>query len=167
MTKFLREGKLDVDPLVEEAERLLNLLIKSAHLAVGFKVQRTEADGQPDIEFVFSGPDEGILLARNAEVIQAMEYLLVRCLHLPPQFHEHVRLDCAGFRAQRLEELKMTARVAADRVRESHQPFRLSPMSSRERRIVHLSLAEDPGVRTSSEGAGDRRMVVIYPADKK
>jgi spoIIIJ-associated protein len=165
--KFIREGKLDLDPLVLEAQRLLDLLIKSTHLAIGYKVQRTEEGGQPDVQFLFSGPDEGTLLAHNAELMQAIEYLLVRCLHLPPQFHEQVRLDCAGYRAQRLEELKMTARVAADRVRESRQPFPLNPMSSRERRIVHLALAENPAVRTSSEGEGDRRHIVIHPADGK
>jgi len=167
MSKFLRDGKLDVEPLVAEAERLLGLVIQSTHLAASYKVQRGESGGEPDVQFLFSGADEGALLARNAELLQAIEYLLVRCLHLPPQFHEQVRLDCAGYRSQRIEELKMTARVAAERVRASHQPFKLSAMSSRERRIVHLALAEDTAVRTASEGAGDHRMVVIYPADKK
>lgn len=165
--KFIRDGKLDVEPLVAEAERLLGLVIRSARLAVSYGVKRSAEPGEAQVEIHFQGPDESLLLARNAELLQSIEYLLVRCLHLPPQFHEQVRLDCAGYRAQRIEELKMTARVAADRVRESHQPFRLNAMSSRERRIVHLSLAGDPSVRTASEGAGDRRQVVIYPADKK
>jgi spoIIIJ-associated protein len=165
--KFIREGKLDLDPLLEEARRLLDVVIRSSRLALGYKVQRSEEGGASQVQFVFSGPDENLLLAHNADLMQAIEYLLVRCLHLPPQFHEQVRLDCAGYRAQRLEELKMTARVAADRVRESHQPFQLNPMSSRERRIVHLALAEDPTVRTSSEGDGDRRHIVIYPVDTK
>ena len=61
----------------------------------------------------------------------------------------------------------MTARVAAERVQTSKQPFRLNPMSSRERRIVHLALKEMPGVRTESVGTGDERQVVIHPADNK
>ncbi len=165
--KFIRDGKLDLEPMVAEAERLLNLLVKNTRLALGYKVQHSEDAGHPGVLFIFSGPDESILLARNAELLQSFEYLLVRCLHLPPQFHEQVRLDCAGYRAQRVEELKMTARVAADRVRQSRQPFKLNPMSSRERRIVHLALADDPAIRTASEGAGDHRQVVIYPADQK
>ena len=163
MSNFLRDGKLDLEPAIAEAERLLHLVIKGTRLAVGFKAQRSDGE----VQFIFSGPDESLLLARNAELLQAIEYLLVRCLHLPPQFHEQVRLDCAGYRAQRVEELKMTARVAAERVRASHQPFALGAMSSRERRIVHLALADDATVRTSSEGAGDRRHVVILPAEMK
>lgn len=167
MTKFLRDGKLDTEPLLAEAERLLTLLLSSTRLAVKFDVRRVQDAGAEQITFAFSGADEGVLLAHNAEVLQAIEYLLVRCLHLPPQFHEQVRLDCSGYREQRIEELQMTARVAAERVATSHQPFPLNPMSSRERRIVHLALQDNAAVRTVSEGDGDRRHIVITPADAK
>jgi spoIIIJ-associated protein len=60
----------------------------------------------------------------------------------------------------------MTARVAAERVQATHQPFRLNPMSSRERRIVHLALKDLSGVRTESVGTGEERQVVIHPAKK-
>jgi len=49
-------------------------------------------------------------------------------------------------------------------VQTSKQPFRLNPMSSRERRIVHMALKEMPGVRTESVGAGEERQVVIHPS---
>ena len=87
-----------------------------------------------------------------------------RWLKLNPQLHDRVRFDCGDYRATRLEELKLSARVAAQRVRETGQEFRFNPMSSRERRIVHLELNGAPGVRTASEGSGDRRQLVIYPA---
>jgi spoIIIJ-associated protein len=77
--------------------------------------------------------------------------------------HDRVRFDCGDYRSTRLEELKLSARVAAQRVRETGQAFRFNPMSSRERRVVHLELNGAPGVRTVSEGAGDRRQLVVYP----
>jgi spoIIIJ-associated protein len=83
---------------------------------------------------------------------------------LEPAFHEKIHLDSAGFRALRFEELRMTARVAAERVLTSKQPFQLSAMSSRERRIVHLALKDTPGVRTESVGTGEERHIVIHPA---
>jgi spoIIIJ-associated protein len=61
----------------------------------------------------------------------------------------------------------MTARMAAERVLTSRQPFRMNPMSSRERRIVHLALKEMPGVRTESAGVGEHRQVIILPVDDK
>ncbi len=162
---FIRDGKLDVEPLAAELDRLLALLVGNLRLQIKYELRRSEpGSGEPGLTVQFSGADEDLLLARNAELLQAIEYLLVRCLHLPTQFHGEVYLDCAGYRAARVEELKLTARVAADRVRESHQPFKLNPMSSRERRIVHLALKDAAGVRTASEGEGDRRQVVIYPS---
>ena len=70
-----------------------------------------------------------------------------------------------GYRGIRIEELKLSARVAAGRVRETHAPFRFNAMSSRERRILHLVLKEESGVRSESEGAGEERQVVVYPAN--
>ncbi len=63
--------------------------------------------------------------------------------------------------------MKLSARVAAQRVRETGQPFQFNPMSPRDRRIVHLELNGAPGVRTISEGSGDRRQLVVYPVTKK
>jgi len=100
-------------------------------------------------------------------LLLALEYLAHRSLRLDPRLHDRVRFDCGDYRATHLDELKLSARVAAQRVRETGQPFRFNPMSPRERRIVHLELSGAAGVRTASEGSGDRRQLVIYPATKK
>jgi len=120
-----------------------------------------------DIIVRFSGEDEDILLSRNGELLLALEYLAHRWLRLEPALHDRVRFDCGDYRATRLEELKLSARVAAQRVRETGQPFPFNPMSSRDRRIIHLELNGAAGVRTMSEGSGDRRHLVIYPVTKK
>ena len=122
---------------------------------------------EKDVLVAFSGADQELLLEHNAELLLALEHIAHRWLRLDPRMHDRVRFDCGDYRATRLEELKLSARVAAQRVRETGQPFRFNPMSSRERRIVHLELNGAPGVRTMSEGAGDRRQLVIYPAGKK
>lgn len=88
-------------------------------------------------------------------------------MRLDPRLHDRVRFDCGDYRAVRLEELKLSARVAAQRVRETGQPFQFNPMSPRDRRIIHLELNGAAGVRTVSEGIGDRRQLVIYPATNK
>jgi len=63
------------------------------------------------------------------------------------------------------QSLRDFARRAAQRVRETGQPFRFNPMSSRDRRLIHLELNGAAGVRTMSEGSGDHRQLVIYPAN--
>jgi len=126
-----------------------------------------EAAATSEVVVAFRGADEALLLEHEAELLLALEHIAHRWLRLDPRLHDHVRFDCGDYRTTRLDELKLSARVAAQRVRETGQPFRFNPMSSRERRLIHLELSGAPGVRTMSEGAGDHRQLVIYPANKK
>jgi predicted RNA-binding protein Jag len=125
-----------------------------------------EQPEEPEISILFRGEDADLLLERNAELLLALEHVAHRWLRLDPRLHDQVRFDCGDYRTMRLDELKLSARVAAQRVRETGQPFRFNPMSPRERRLIHLELTGAQGVRTASEGIGDRRQLVIYPTTK-
>jgi len=170
--EMIRDGQLDRPATAEAVRRFLEEIIRASGLELRVNVQaipETGAGIAGDAEVLadLDGPDKGLLLERNAEVLKAIEHLAFKALRLEPAFHEKIHIDCGGYRALRFEELRMTARVAAERVQSSRQPFRLNPMSSRERRIVHLALKEFTGVRTESVGMGEERQVVIHPAEKK
>ena len=169
----IQSGQLDHEAAIAVLRRFLDGIIRAAGWQLGYTI-RTARPGpdpsaaeQPEILVDFTGRDKDVLLERNGEVLMAFEHLAFKALHLEPQHHEKLQLDCNGFRALRLEELKMTARLAAERVQSTRQAFRLNPMSPRERRVVHLALKDMPGVRTESLGDGDERQVVIYPAGAK
>jgi spoIIIJ-associated protein len=122
---------------------------------------------RPDILVEFAGPDASLLLERGAELLRSMELLAMEMLHLPGNEHEKISFDCMNHRKTRLEELRMSARVAAEKVRHSGTPYHFAPMSSRERRILHLALRDEHDLRTESDGEGLRRSVVLYPKDYK
>jgi len=169
---LIRDGKLDRQAAAEALRRFLEEIVRVSGLDLKIVVRTVElsaADASGDAEVIadLDGRDKEILLERNGEVLKAFEHLAFRALRLEPTYHEKIHLDSGGYRALRFEELRMTARVAAERVQSSHQPFRLNPMSSRERRIVHLALKEMPGVRTESVGMGEERQVVIHPVKAK
>ena len=88
-------------------------------------------------------------------------------LRLAPDEHDKVIFDCQNFRSARLQELRLAADVAADRVRQSGMPYAFAPMSSRERRLVHLALRDFDDLRTESAGEALQRYVVVYPKDYK
>lgn len=157
--------RMDTEHAIRELKSFLDRTMRSAHFALEWEVVAEPAgqDGQGAIAVAFRGEDEPLLLERNAELLLALEYIAHRWLRLDPRLHDRVRFDCGGYRAERLDELKLSARVAAQRVRETGEAFRFNPMSSRERRLIHLELAGAAGVRTVSEGTGDRRQLVIYP----
>jgi spoIIIJ-associated protein len=170
--ELIRDGKLDRQAAAEALRRFLEEIVRVSGLDLVIAVRaiepsRTDAAGDAEVIADLDGRDKEILLERNGEVLKAFEHLAFRALRLEPSYHEKIHLDSGGYRALRFEELRLTARVAAERVQSSHQPFRLNPMSSRERRIVHLALKEVPGVRTESVGMGEERQVVIHPAKAK
>jgi spoIIIJ-associated protein len=165
------EARLDRERAATELKRLLDLAIHEMGLALEYEISTPVSPaGDPeekDVVVAFHGADQNFLLERNAELLLAIEHVAHRWLRLDPRLHDRVRFDCGDYRAARLAELKLSARVAAQRVRETGETFRFNPMSPRERRLIHLELNGAQGVRTASEGAGDRRQLVVYPASKK
>ena len=88
-------------------------------------------------------------------------------LRMTQDEHSMLQFDANDYRALRIEELRLGALTAAEKVKKSHLPFTFSPMTSRERRIIHLALRNEPTVRSESTGMGPNRSVVVYPADMK
>jgi spoIIIJ-associated protein len=70
-------------------------------------------------------------------------------------------VDAAGYRERRRETLEALAVRSAERVRATGERVELEPMSSIERRIVHLRLQDEPGVATHSEGEEPYRYLVV------
>jgi spoIIIJ-associated protein len=162
------DGRLDQEKARRELARFLDSALKEMQLAVTYQISSLEPKlGEAEMVVAFEGADEELLLDRNAELLLALEHVAHRWLRLDPRLHDRVRFDCGSYRSMRLEELKLSARVAAQRVRETGLEFRFNPMSARDRRLIHLELTGAAGVRTVSEGSGDRRQLVIYPASKK
>jgi len=169
---LFENGQLNRSAAAESLQKFLQQIIGAAKLDLKISVTTLPAGTPPDgggaeVFADLSGRDRELLLERGAELLHAIEHLALRALRLEPPWQDKLLLDSGGYRALRIEELKMTARVAAERVQSSRQPFKLNPMTARERRIVHLALQEFPGVRTESIGMGEQRQVVIHPADAK
>jgi spoIIIJ-associated protein len=123
----------------------------------------TREPGQPEISVELSGPDTPLLLARNAELLHAIEHIAAKVLRLEPEEHDRISFDAESFKANRDRGLRRAAETAIVQVRAQGRPYSFPPMSSRERRLVHLAVGPS-GLRSASTGEGARRSVVIYPA---
>jgi spoIIIJ-associated protein len=122
----------------------------------------TNSSTAPQITVELTGPDTPLLLARNGELLLAIEHIAAKILRLEPEDHDRISFDADGFKATRNRELDLMAEMAIQKVRATGEPFSFSPMSSRERRILHLALAKS-GLPTASSGTGPGRFVVLYP----
>jgi spoIIIJ-associated protein len=116
----------------------------------------------PVICVEFTGADTPLLLDRNGELLHAIEHVAAKILRLEPEEHDLIFFDAEGFKAKRDRELHLSAEAAIEQVRASGRPYSFPPMTSRERRMLHLALAKS-GLPTASSGDGPRRFVVLYP----
>ncbi|MCU1323189.1 MAG: single-stranded nucleic acid binding protein [Acidobacteriaceae bacterium] len=103
-----------------------------------------------------------MLTERNGELLNAFEHVTAKVLGLEPEEHDRISFDADSFKANRDRDLRVSATKAIATVRESNRPFSFPPMTSRERRLLHLVLSES-GLPTASSGDGPRRFVVLYP----
>jgi spoIIIJ-associated protein len=117
----------------------------------------------PDILVKFSGPDVDLLLNNKAELMLAVEFLTMEVLRMPAEDHSRMCFDANDYRMMRIEELRLSALTAAEKVKQTGRPFHFNPMNSRERRILHLSLSKETEIRSESTGTGPFRQVVVLP----
>jgi spoIIIJ-associated protein len=152
---------------VEPINALLKKILQQGGFALSFAVQHIPQDTaeEDSLEYVidFKGADADLLLERNGALLDALEHVVLKAVRLREESLRRFAFDCQDWRRLRIEELKLTAQVAAERVLESGDPFPLSPMSPRERRVIHLALRDQPNIRTVSEGVGPERHIVIMP----
>ena len=157
------EPKIDgfLGPLLEAARLELNYAVES-----GEDLQNRSLFS-PDLIVDFQGSDTDLLLAQRGELLMSLEQLALEALRIPHEERYRLIFDCQQYRVLRIEDLRLSAEAAAEKVRQQGVLFRFEPMTSRERRILHLALRDLPGVKSGSEGAAPRRHTVVYPVDSK
>ena len=108
-----------------------------------------------------SGADVPFLLNENGEMLDAFETLLFQIYGRELDRAERFICDADRFRQTRKAELQAMARFAAQNVRKNSRPFTFGKLNSTERRIIHLTLQNEPDLITQSVGDGrDRRLQV-------
>jgi spoIIIJ-associated protein len=108
----------------------------------------------------FFGADQEMLLADGGEVLLAFEHILQRAFGREV-YPSRLIVECEGFREARDAGLIAKARELAAQVRGDGRPRETDPLNAYERRIVHMTIAEEEGLRTFSVGEGQDRRVTI------
>lgn len=164
----MSETKYNLAETGPKIERFLRPVLRSG----GFDLEFDIAEGSspdpeienPEVIVRFTGEDVDLLLANRAELLLALEHLTMEALAVPSEDHSKLSFDANDYRMLRIEELRMSALAAAEKVHRTGQYFEFNPMNSRERRVIHIALRNDAGVRSESLGWGPQRHVIVYPA---
>ncbi|RMG48706.1 MAG: hypothetical protein D6718_01295 [Acidobacteria bacterium] len=109
------------------------------------------------------GADASLLTEDEAAGLDALQYVVNRILLRDGRRDAAISIDAAGYRAKHEAELIEQAKRFAEEVRRTGQRRRMPPLGPYERRVVHLALAREEGIRTFSTGKGFKRQLNIAP----
>lgn len=154
-----------IEDEAEAAAQMLDKLLALMGVTADVSIRDVETPGDGlgmakavlDVE----GDDLGILIGRRGETLSSLQYLLNLMVARQIGEQQVFTVDVEGYRRRREKQLTGLARRMADQVRRTGRPVMLEPMPPNERRIIHVFLAEDAKVMTSSVGEGEDRKVEI------
>jgi len=107
------------------------------------------------------GDDLGILIGRRGQTLACLEYITKLIVVRRLKAWLPLTVDVAGYKKHRRDSLQRLAIYLAEQVKSRRLPITMEPMPADERRIVHLTLADNPDITTQSIGEGESRKVVI------
>ena len=148
---------------IEAAEEAVRRLLELGGLDLGAEVSERRHEGELRIEVELSGEDEDLLLEDRGRILMSIQHLLPRLVRGLTGESMPCTVDCDNFHEIRAEQLRHLAQRVAAEVRDSERSQMLEPMAPDERRIVHLTLADDPAVETASQGNGLFKRVQVRP----
>lgn len=150
----------ELDQIADAAAAIIQEVLKG--LDIEASVEEYEGDeGELILDIV--GDDLAVLIGRHGRTLDALQTLVGAMVNRSLGFRHPVVVDVEGYRSRRREKLEGIGRRAAEKALRQGQPVKLRPMSSYERRIIHVILRDDSTVNTASEGDEPFRYVVIKP----
>ncbi len=109
------------------------------------------------------GPKMGMIIGRRGQTLDSLQYLVSLVINKNADRESHIKviLDTEDYRRKREETLERLAERMASKVLKLGRRVELEPMNPYERRIIHASLQDYPGITTYSEGEEPYRKVII------
>jgi len=159
-----REAFIRVTPLilpekdaVKRVTEILDALLRLLGVPGKVEVLSDELPLSLDIK----GDDLGILIGRRGQTLASLEYIIKLVVVGRLKAWLPLTVDVEGYKKRRRDSLQRLALYLAEQVKSRRRAITMEPMPAGERRIVHLTLADDPDVTTQSIGEGENRKVVI------
>jgi len=161
------EERSEITEVAKEAlENLLGRLGVEASVILETEPPFEPGTGASEVITInVTGDDLGILIGRRGQTLAALQHMVRLIVAHKMQARVPLVIDVEGYKQRRYGTLQALAWRMAEQVKERKKQFALEPMPAYERRIIHLTLADDPDVTTESTGVGEVRKVVIMPKE--
>ena len=126
--------------------------------AMGLTLEVEVKDTPDAIRVEISGDGGEHLLRRRAEALDALQLIVNTAFRRHLDDDRSFVVDCLDYRKGKDEELRQMARFMMEKAKMSG-PQEMGPLNPYARRLVHLTVAEDPAL--SSESIGDAHMKTV------
>lgn len=160
------EPKKEVKPSLSKEEQMViadkgKQFLTDMFTNMGLSVQIEKMVNTEKITYQIHGEELGILIGKHGQTLDAIQYLTNLVANKDSVGRAYIVVDVENYRARREETLVNLAKRLASKVKRNRQKIALEPMSAFERKVIHLTLQNDPHIVTDSEGEEPYRHIVI------
>jgi spoIIIJ-associated protein len=142
----------------EEVRATLETLLRLAHLELTVRATA----GGTSVRLLLQGKDRRLLLQRDAELLDALQVVLQRMARRRWPEVGSIQVDCEGGPRRRDDDaLVDRVRAMAEQVLRTGEPGRLGELNPYERRLVHVTVGSYPRLKSTSEGEGFLKPILV------
>ena len=159
-----KEASIKVIPVIpteKDAVKLVTEILDTLLRLLGVTGKVEVISDKIPLALDIKGDDLGILIGRRGQTLASLEYVTKLIVVGRLKTWLPLTVDVAGYKKRRCDSLQRLALYLAEQVKSRRRAITMEPMPADERRIVHLTLADNPDVTTQSIGEGEGRKVVI------
>jgi len=142
----------------EALQRIVDFITTDASISID--------EGEDRLFFNVTGGNAGVLIGKRGQTLEAIQYLVEKIINKKSKERIRIQIDVEDYLDNRKANLESLANRLAEKTRNTGKPSTIGQMNAHDRRIIHLSLKDAPGVRTQSIGDGFYRKLVIFPKRK-
>ena len=135
-------------------------LIRDVVAAMGLTLDVKVFDTPEAIRLEISGDGGEVLLKRKGEALDALQQIVNTGFRRELSDDRSFVVDCMGYRRGKDDELKQMTRFTMEKAKLSG-PQEMGPLNPYSRRLVHLTVAEDPSMTSESIGDAFLKTVII------
>lgn len=139
-------------------QQLLNFITTDATVTVRETSER--------IFFNIQGGNTAVLIGKRGQTLEAVQYIVEKVINKNTAERIRIQIDAEGYLDSRQSKLEGLAARLSEKAKRIGKPVTIGQLNAHDRRIIHIALKDDPGVRTQSMGEGFYRKLVIFPLKK-
>ena len=148
--------------LEEWIEIARQLMLELLHkMGIETEVEGSIKDGNLYLEV--KSDEGGILIGKHGRTLESLQILINRMVNKQVKKPVRIVLDIAGYKKRRVDSLEKMASRLGENAKRTGKGITVGPFSAHDRRIIHITLKEDPSLKTESLGEGEWKKIKIIP----